>query len=146
DITVKDEKLSIMITFYQLLASVLKLKSELGIRIQTLYKLTDKLKMKVAIKKVNELIAEVESLHAYHRDLWLLLYKPFGFEVIDVRYGGLIQRLKTAKYRLDCWVSGSIKNLEELNEERLYFEGPYKMPAGSIGRNLYKRIISASDI
>lgn len=146
DIAVKDEKWSKVITFYQQLASVLKLKSELGIRIQTLYKLTNKLKMKIAIKEVNELIAKVESLHAYHRDLWLLLYKPFGFEVIDVRYGGLIQRLKTAKHRLDSWVNGSIRDVEELNEERLYFEGPYKMPAGSIGRNLYKRIISASDI
>jgi hexosaminidase len=69
--------------------------------------------------------------------------KPFGWEVIDIRYGGILSRLETVEYRLHQWLDGSISRIEELEEERLFFDAPWKMPEGALGRNSYHRIVTA---
>lgn len=135
-----------IIKFYTQLSKVLSLKSELGIKVKKHYESKNKSKLRADVKELEELSYEIDLLHSYHQEIWYTLYKPFGFEIIDIRYGGLKQRIKTAQIRLNKWLNNELEYLAELEEERLYYEGPYVMPEGSIGRNLYKRIISASDI
>jgi len=38
--------------------------------------------------------------------MWFAEYKPFGWEVIDHRYGGLLARLDTAAKRLKAYAAG----------------------------------------
>ena len=45
--------------------------------------------------------------------------KPFGFEIMDIRYGGVISRIETAKARLEDYLDGKIDSLPELEAERL---------------------------
>ena len=45
--------------------------------------------------------------------------KPFGFEVQDIRIGGLIQRLKTAEKRIGEYINGESDCIPELEETRL---------------------------
>jgi|GEM_PF-2053173 len=59
-----------------------------------------------------------------YRALWFSLYKPTGWEVMDTRYGGLMQRAATTKLRLEQYAYGKLDRLEELEQERLYFDGP----------------------
>lgn len=42
----------------------------------------------------------VKQLHDYHRQLWMSMYRPFGWEGLDLRYGGLNARLETMHLRI----------------------------------------------
>ncbi len=64
-----------------------------------------------------------------HRAQWYKVLKPFGYEVLDIRYGGMVNRIETAIMRLDEYLSGKISSIEELEEERLLLRG--------IGMRLY---------
>jgi hypothetical protein len=65
------------------------------------------------------MIEKLEALRKSHRAAWMKYNKPFGFEVLDIRYGGIRSRLDTAKYRIDAYLNGECDRLEELEAERL---------------------------
>ena len=64
----------------------------------------------------------IEALRLSHRASWMAYCKPFGWEVHDIRYGGLFCRFETAKARLSSYLAGEIPAIEELEEERLRIE------------------------
>ena len=69
-------------------------------------------------------------------------YKPIGWEVIDIRHGGVAARLETAIARVDDYLSGRIECIEELEEARLSFSG-----TGAIRQSLeYLQLCSASNL
>lgn len=74
-------------------------------------------------KCVNELLPELKECYLtcceIHRREWYKVYKPFGFEVLDVRYGGIINRINTAILRITQYLDGDIDAIEELESERL---------------------------
>lgn len=78
-----------------------------------------------------------EDLRMIHYKLWNESYKPHGFENLDVRYGGKITRLKTAKLRVSGFAEGKICDLPELKEERLTFTNE------RVGFNRYKEIVTS---
>eukprot|EP00835_Amoeboradix_gromovi_P006602 NODE_810_length_4014_cov_0.270243.p1 type:complete len:683 gc:universal NODE_810_length_4014_cov_0.270243:2516-468(-) len=53
----------------------------------------------------------VERLYKAHRYLWLVQYKPHGLEVLELRYGGLMLRLRSLNDRLLAYVA-YLKNNE----------------------------------
>lgn len=55
----------------------------------------------------------------YHRKEWYRVNKVYGFEVLDVRYGGMINRINTAILRLKQYLDGEVDFIEELESERL---------------------------
>ena len=59
----------------------------------------------------------VEALRQVWRRLWESTNKPFGFEVLDFRMGGIIARLKTAADRLAAYSRGEIDDIPELSGE-----------------------------
>jgi hypothetical protein len=48
--------------------------------------------------------------------------KPFGWEVHDIRYGGLLARFATVKARIQDYLNGDTAALAELEAERLRFD------------------------
>jgi hypothetical protein len=55
-----------------------------------------------------------------HSENWFSTYKPFGWEVLDLRYGGLQSRLETMHDRLIAYLdvdNSSVTKLEELEVE-----------------------------
>ena len=51
-------------------------------------------------------------------------YKGYGFEVMDVRIGGLLGRIDTVAILLQDYLEGRTEKIYELEEERLeYFDG-----------------------
>lgn len=83
-----------------------------------------------------ELLELTEQCHAMHKSLWLESYKPFGWEVLDLRYGGTEARICTAQERLGAYLRGEILCLEELEEPRL--------PMVVSPWNPFRRILSGS--
>ena len=65
----------------------------------------------------------VARLHDAVRDQWYAENKGQGFEVQDVRLGGLRQRLDTCRDRLEHYLAGDIDTIEELDEPLLDFCG-----------------------
>ena len=72
----------------------------------------------------------MRALRRAHRAHFFTEYKPVGWEVLDIRYGGAIMRLDTAKARLDDYLSGKIDHIEELEEQRLSFSGTGRLRQG----------------
>ena len=130
------------------LAAVLALKADLGVKLKAVYdsknlpELSD-----YAQVLLPELRMRVEELREAHMRQWLATSKPFGWEVLDLRYGGLLSRIDTAIFRLIQYLNGDIDSIPELGAERLSYNGVNKAEKITFPReNLYHRIASASNI
>ncbi|WP_042462018.1 beta-N-acetylhexosaminidase [Neobacillus dielmonensis] len=132
--------------FYEQLARVLSVKAEMGIQLKAAYDLKDKEKMASLLEEVKQLTKEVGVLRHKHRDVWFSLYKPFGWEVLELRYGGAIARMETAQWRIHQWIENQIAIIEELEAERLVHDGPNGIAEGSLGNHFYHRIATAGNI
>ncbi|WP_139892507.1 beta-N-acetylhexosaminidase [Bacillus sp. D386] len=144
----RNQGMELLFCFYEQLARVLSVKAELGIELKLAYDKVDKPKIKVCQEKLEILKAEVDTLRKKHRDVWFSVNKAFGWEVLDIRYGGLLARLETAQYRLDEWLNNKVPKLEELEEDRLRYDGPEQFPENvTLGRGeTYHRIVTASNL
>jgi hypothetical protein len=106
----------------QKLCAVLKQKSEIGLELKRAYDSGDKaLLRRIAEDVLPEISQSVLKLRAAHRKQWLSMFKPFGWEVLDIRYGGVLSRLDTASMRLLEYADGKLERIEELEQERLLY-------------------------
>ncbi|EIQ00529.1 N-acetyl-beta-hexosaminidase [Opitutaceae bacterium TAV1] len=88
------------------LAAVLSHKAALHLSLRRDYMAGDAAALRrAAVRTVPALRDEVRALWQAHHALWHELYKPFGWEVIERRYGGLLLRLETLQTRLDAWLA-----------------------------------------
>ena len=102
------------------LCDVLSVKSELSGRTKKAYLSGDR----EALKKIaeEEYPAAQEKLGAFHDAFmrwWMSENRPQGFDVQDIRMGGLMMRLQTCRERLLAWCGGMLENIPELEEEEL---------------------------
>ncbi|KAJ1989689.1 hypothetical protein H4R33_001983 [Dimargaris cristalligena] len=54
--------------------------------------------------RLEPLIRHTRMLWQYHRALWMYMYKPYGWEVVELRYGGLLTRMQTMRDRIMRYV------------------------------------------
>ncbi|OGV32271.1 MAG: hypothetical protein A2020_14740 [Lentisphaerae bacterium GWF2_45_14] len=102
-----------------LLTDILADKADLPTIIHEAYHKNDKKKLKeIASKTIPMLVEKIRELNVCHRGVWLDNNKPFGWEVLERRYGGLINVMEYAKFRLDSYLSGDIFKVEELEEKK----------------------------
>jgi hypothetical protein len=73
-----------------------------------------KLKEVVATFKKTEKAVK-EYIYSF-RNLWYKENKPSGLEIHDLRLGGLLQRLRTCRERIESYLEGKIDSIEELEE------------------------------
>lgn len=133
--------------FYQSLALVLADKADLGIQIKNAYDKQDFSTLKKISREVIPRILEhLGTMRTFRETLWMKDSKPFGYEVLDIKLGGLFARLESHCRRLDAYLDGRISRLEELEQERL----PYWVSKGTekpeLRENLWNRIISGCDL
>ncbi len=128
-----------------LLARALVKKADIGVKLTRAYQNGDTQELKeYAQMLLPETRAAVEELRRTHRAQWLATYKPFGWEVLDLRYGGVLARIDTAIYRIEQYLSGEINKLEELEQTRLGFDMNPRPDNAGFGRgNTYQRIATA---
>ncbi len=86
-----------------------------------------------------ELKKAYETTALLHEKEWRKDYKPFGFEVLDARYGMMLKRIDTAIKVLKDYLDNKTNVIYELEEKRLLqrCEGRQRR---------YKGIFTASDI
>lgn len=134
-----------MFHFYQQLAVVLHLKADFGHTLYQAYQKENREELHVHLQTARQLDIELQQLYQKHQMLWFEWYKPFGFEIIDLRYGALTKRVQTTIWRLEGYLDGSLAELPELACQRLPFDELYPSLEG-FGRNLFHGIYSPSKI
>jgi len=89
------------------------------------------------LKKVHDeylpqLVEWYEEFAQCHKKQWHRDYKPFGFEVLSFRYGGLIGRLKDNMDTIDQYLNNEISSIDELNEKVVFVEETRYVKAMSV--------------
>ena len=96
---------------------VLQIKYSLGYKIRQAYKSKNISALKDTITDIEEVICKVEEFYDAFKSQWFIENKPHGFDVQDIRIGGLIMRLKSCKNRLEEYIDGKINIIDELEEK-----------------------------
>ncbi|MBQ9805259.1 MAG: beta-N-acetylhexosaminidase [Clostridia bacterium] len=131
-----------LFAYSALVSHTLSIKSEMGLRLTAAYRAGDKEALRRFVEEeLPELSARVQTQRLSHMENWMKLYKPFGWDIIDMRYGALLARIDSAIRQVKAYLDGELETIEELDAERLYLdrEGPYEL-------NHYGRYVSPSRI
>lgn len=103
------------------LCRVLEIKAELGARVHEAYRTGDKTALCAMLTELDETLVRLERFHDAYQAQWMQENKPHGFDVQDIRLGGLMQRVKTCRARLEDYCAGRLDRLEELEAAQLDF-------------------------
>lgn len=123
------------------LAEVMSIKFDIGVTTREAYRNGDKAQMKyIATEVYPTLIERVEGFYNAFEEAWMKERKTFGFEVQDIRIGGLLQRIKRCKRTLENYLDGKIDKIEELEQEIL---PPFGVEGKRIGHNFYGTLPTA---
>ena len=132
-----------MFRFNHLAARVLAVKCEMGLRLTAAYRAGDKEALRrFADVELPDLLARSEALREMHMRVWFSLYKPFGWDVMDMRHGSLQARIKSAIAEVKAYLDGTLPRIEELEVEKMY----YNVTGGPVTTNNYGNVISPSRI
>lgn len=128
------------------LCTVLSQKSDMGLRLKKAYDKDNRNELaRMTTEELPRLSEAVEALRVAHREQWHAWNKPHGWEVLDIRYGGVKARIDTAAARIKDYLEGRVARLEELEEERLFYDALSGEPGEGIGREtLYHRIATTN--
>ena len=102
------------------LCRLLAVKYPLGKRTREAYK-KGKEALAALVKGYEEAEKRLETFYRAFRTLWYKENKPQGFDVHDLRLGGLARRLRSCRERIESYLGGEIDGIPELEEEILPF-------------------------
>lgn len=122
------------------LCVALKHKATLGIDTRKAYRSDDKKQLRKIVKRYKQAVKAVRNFRKTLCNAWFAENKPFGWEVQEVRLGGLISRLEDCAVRLNDYLHGKIKNIPELEQAIL----PYGN--NNVDCNVYKALVSVSQL
>lgn len=134
-----------LLDFYRYLALVLSQKADLGIRIKSAYDFQDLSTLReISQRIIPNILENLGIMKSLREELWMCQAKPFGYELLDIKLGGVEARLKSHIRRIESYVSGDVNRLEELEQERL----PYWPDSGrtELRENLWNRIVSGCNL
>ena len=125
------------------LSDALSIKCDLGWRIYDAYAADDKAALKEISASIPVLIEKIRYFLDLFREQWYRENKTAGFIVQEYRIGGLMERLRSVKERLDSFIAGRISSIDELMCEPLPLlpdhSGKY------IGCNAWETFVSAAN-
>ena len=102
------------------LCDVLSLKAELGKELYEAYHAKDRVALtELAEERIEAVRALVEEFRQVFRAQWLRESKAFGFDVMDIRIGGVLAQMETAQFLLREYLTGRSERIEALEAERL---------------------------
>lgn len=110
---------SYIFRFYTALCDVMARKTTFSKRLRRAYMAGDRQRMRAMQEELPELQEKIEQFRRHFRTLWMKDNKGFGFEVMDLRFGGMAARCQTVYDVLQDYLDGKIQHIYELEEERL---------------------------
>lgn len=108
------------------LCEVLEIKFALGKRTRALYEKGDKEGLRaLAENEYTTILPRLEKFYCVYRKQWYTVNKSYGFEIQDIRLGGLMRRIQNCKEILLSYANGEISKIEELEEKLLPMKDTY---------------------
>ncbi len=99
---------------------VMEYKFDLGAKTRKAYKEGNKEELKKLVEqRYIPLISVLDEFYEMFYTHWHTEYKSFGWEVSDLRLGGLRRRIQTCTKRLNDYISGKEKAIDELEQVAL---------------------------
>ena len=135
------------------LCQVLELKALLGVRTHKIYAAWKAAgdKMAESRKELEELLSDyrklldkLDSFYKTYKRQWFSENKPHGFDVQDIRLGGLSRRIQSCLERLEDLYQGKIQVIEELEEEQLDIRGVPGTPGDALYFNSWSTNVTAN--
>lgn len=117
-----DEEDRELLSYYELLADILSIKTTIGERIRAAYAARNMEELFCIEDDLEMMASLADRLGEEREHIWMREYKPFGYEVADIRLVGVARRARSAVHRIDGLISGRQEKLLELEEEVL----PYR--------------------
>lgn len=122
------------------LAEILSLKSYLGVNLREAYQKKDDDTLRNCLLDMQKILSLMETFIQKFRKQWYLENKSYGFDVQEMRLGGLKERTKSCIETLENYLNGNILQIDELKEKTLpYLEDRV---GKDIFMNFYNRMIS----
>ena len=134
EIAKKSRKYGYLFDSMAKLCDALAIKYELGVKTRKAYNSGDKDELsRLANEDYAKAIKLVDTFGKAFEKQWFCENKTSGFDVQDLRIGGLVRRLTACKKRLLDYTDGKIDRIEELEGDIL----PFGTKSESIGFNNY---------
>lgn len=105
------------------LSDVLGVKFDLGLRLRKAYAEGDKKTLGSIVDDFTALEDLLEKFYNAVKKQWHIENRSFGFEVLDLRLGGLMTRTRHCKETLAEYLDGQIEAIEELEQPMLDLQG-----------------------
>ena len=138
----KTSKYGYILNCHAKLCKALEVKYDLGVRTRSAYQAEDKKALKAVVKDYAKAEKAIEAFYDAFKIVWFTENKPHGFDVQDLRLGGLLQRIRACKARIKDYLSGKIDSIPELEEELL----PYQNlePDGTLCMNIWQQNVTVN--
>lgn len=101
------------------LCEALAVKAQLGVKTRRAYAGRKKEELAELLNEYRELLERLERFYRAYKRQWLGENKPHGFDVQEIRLGGLFMRVRSCLERLEDFCNGKIDSIEELEETPL---------------------------
>jgi RNAse (barnase) inhibitor barstar len=115
----ENQQLEQLWDFYYKYALALTIKCEWRDSAAACIRDRDRDRAKRLVEIARENVHALRSLRKAWETMWFSTNKPFGFEVIDLRMGGIIARFQSAEKRMNAFATGVIDDIPELSCEKL---------------------------
>lgn len=99
--------------YYKKLALFLSYKAQFGIHLRKAYKDNT---LQTLLPQCETMISLLEEIRLMRQAIWFEECKPFGYEVLDIRFGALKQRITSTVMRIQDYIQHNIDRIEELEE------------------------------
>lgn len=128
------------------LCKCLSVKAELGLKTRKAYQSGDRTALKNLLAEYDKAINETESLYGEMRAYWAILYKPHGEDVLDLRFGGILARMKRNAETLKAYVEGRTDKIDELEECLYDYLGNDTFSKKPLSYNCFLKNVTVNDI
>ena len=105
------------------LCDLMSIKYELGRKTREVYQSGDKDALKALVADYKKAERKLQAFYVAFKKLWYTENKPYGFEVQDIRLGGVEKRLVACREILVDYLDGKIDKIPELEEKLLDYYG-----------------------
>lgn len=141
-----DPKYGILFETLEKLTKVLALKCDIGLSTRNAYKSGDKKLLETVLSRYDETLEALEDFYKCFERQWMWENKSHGFDVQDLRLGGLQQRIRHCKMILERYVHGEEQRIEELEEPLLDAYCREGDDAGSICGGMWENVVTTNKI
>lgn len=119
----RDSHLAYLFDTLSNLCNVLEIKCDIGVQLKAAYEKNDKKELARLVNEVcPDMLARIDAYYKVFKKQWYNESRTGGFDIQDIRFGGLIMRIKTAMESVNAYVNGEIDHISELDEPRLPFD------------------------